>query len=167
MMHEANRQPAEQRAPQRIEKPNDPFVVLVAVDPDQHVASGLRGPRHLRQGALGRLQVMNDPDREHDIIGAVLIDFVGAFFLHRHCGKRGEIAPRHRQRRVIDIDRLAPRRAVGHRPMAVASHAATDIEKIAPLPVFGRERQRPGAELRLVFRSQLRVLGPLIAEALR
>src|SRR4029077_20159293 len=104
------------------------------------------------------------PDRKHDVVDAALVDVVSAFLLNRHCWKRGEIAPRHRQRGVVDIDRLAPGGAVGHRPVAVAPGAAADIEKEFAAPVFGAEMDRPAAELLLVFGAHFRVAVPLIAE---
>src|SRR5439155_7012040 len=76
-----------------------------------------------------------------------------------------EIAPRHRQRGVVDIDRLPAGGTVGHRPITVAPGTAAQIEKCFAAPVFGPEMHRPIAELLLVFRAHLGITVPFIAEA--
>src|SRR5205814_10711286 len=69
-----------------------------------------------------------------------------------------------RQRPLIDIDRDPFARAIDHRPIAVAAHAAADIEKAQAAPIRRREMHRPAAELLLVFREEVAISAPFIAE---
>src|SRR5262249_51519082 len=68
---------------------------------------------------------------------------------------------------IVHIDREPACGAVGHGPVGVATHPATNIEKCYSAPVLWLERRSPAAKLSLIFGSQLGVIVPLIAKAVR
>ena len=110
-------------------------------------------------------EMMDDADREGDVETLGERKIVDARPYHLDAGEGGQVAARLRQGPLVDIDRAPLPRPVLHWPKAVAAHAAADIEKALAAPVPGREVHGPAAELLFVFRQDLAVGVPLVAEA--
>src|SRR5216683_3122200 len=163
-MDERDRHMAEERAAQRIQYRDQPAVAVAAVDPDQHPPSRFDGAGHLLQRPLRIFEMMDDADREGDVEALGKGQIIGARSHDLDRRKAGEVAPRAGERALIDIDRAALARPVGHRPEAIAAHAAPDIDKAPAGPVPRREVDRPTTELLLVFGPDLGIGAPLIAE---
>src|SRR5262245_50427296 len=113
------------------------------------------------------LEVMNDSDREDQIEFVLAADLVGASLFDAHLAKGCKRPPRSRQRSIVDIDGKSPRGAVGHGPVRVPSHAATDVEECQSAPVLRLQMCRPTAKLPLVFGAQLGIIVPFIPEPVR
>jgi len=165
-MDKGNRQTAEQRATQRVRECHKPAVALLAIHPNQHPSSRFDGACHPPQGPPRMFEVMNDTDckgnveavGEREIIGARAHDLDG----REAC----EIAPRARERPLVEIDSAAAARPVSHRPIAVAAHAAADIKKAFAAPIGWRYVDRPAAKLFFIFGQDFGIGVPLEAKTI-
>src|SRR5919197_1113742 len=105
---------------------------------------------------------MDDADREGNVETFGKGQIIGARPYDLHRGKRGKVMPCASKRTLVDVDGVAATRPVGHRPIAVASHAAADVEKAPTLPICRGEVDRPAAKLLLVLRQDLGIGSPLV-----
>jgi hypothetical protein len=55
----------------RIDKVDDPAVVLASIDPDEDLATGLRLAGHRHEADFGIFEMVQDADRIHDVEGPV------------------------------------------------------------------------------------------------
>src|SRR5262245_46909411 len=107
---------------------------------------------------------MDDTDREDEIEAVDKGQIIGARPHDLDRRKPSEVTTRAGERALVDIDRTAFARPIGHRPQAVAPHAAADVEKALPSPISRRQMDGPTAELLLVFGQNLGIGASLIAE---
>src|SRR5712692_1137063 len=112
-------------------------------------------------------KMMDDANREGDVETRGERQIIGARPDHLDRGEGSEVAAGLRQGTLVDIDRATLPCPVPHWPEAVAAHPAADIEKALAAPLRGGEVHRPAPELLFVFRQDLAVGVPLIAEAVR
>ena len=164
VVDERDRQAAEERTPQRVQQRNEPAVALAAVDPDQHPAARFDGADHVVQRPLRIFEVMDDADREGNVEAIGKGQIVGARSQDFDRRKAGEVAPRARKRALVDVDGTALARPVGHRPEAVAAHAAADIEKAFAPPILRCQVDRPTAKLLFVIGQDFGIGVPLLAK---
>src|SRR5215472_7217316 len=162
-MDESDRQTAEQRTTQRVQECHEPTVALMTVDPDQHLAAGFNGACHSLQGALRMFQVVNDTNGKGNVEAVDKGQIIGARAHDLDLREAREIAPRARERPLVEIGSAAATRSVGHRPVAVAAHAAADIEKALATPIAWGEVNRPATKLLFIFGQDLGIGGPLVA----
>jgi|SRR5271165_5092011 len=97
--------------------------------------------------------MVEDTDHDGDVETIGKGQIVGARADHLGRRKAGEVASGALERTLVDVDRTDPAGAVGHRPQAVAAHAAPDIEKALVPPILRRQVDRPTAKLLLVVPS--------------
>ena len=82
--------------------------------------------------------MMDDADREHDVEFVATADRVRAAVLDAHRGKGRQRAPRGGERALVHVDGERARRAVAHRPVGIAPHAAAHVEEREPAPILRR-----------------------------
>jgi hypothetical protein len=81
--------------------------------------------------------VVDDADGEGDVEAVGKGEIIGARARDLDLRETRQIAARARKRPLVDIDSATFPPAIGHRPVAIAVHAAADIEKALALPVAG------------------------------
>ena len=114
VVHEPDRQPAEERPTQRVEKEGEPAVSFVTVNPDQNPSSRFRCPRHASHGALRVVKVMDHPDRKHDIEAVFEWQIIGARAQDVNRRVDSKVASRRGKRTLVYIDGNATPPAVSN-----------------------------------------------------
>src|SRR5262249_27590626 len=135
--------------------------------PDEEAPAGLDRSYHRPERGIRVFQMVNDTNQKTDVVFARGFEIVDAEFAY-NCGRiRRQGLPRRSKRPMVNVDCQTTRRAIPHRPIAVAAHTTTGVDKTHTAPVFRAHVWRPASELLFNFCTHLGVTAPFVGEPLR